>query len=209
MLDGLIFDLDGCLIDSKDVQKAAFAGSYNIVVGDDNCPSYEEYIKHTGDSIDNVLVKMGLPIEMADPFRKMSRELVHKINVNWEAIKLIEHYRDRGVKISICTGKDHDRTEEILKHYGIFLLFDVLVCADDVKEPKPSPEPVQQAVEKMKTTKDSVVLIGDGFNDIISAKNAGVKSILTLWYGDVGVSRDSDYVVNSVKELEGVLDALL
>ena len=42
----LIFDLDGCLIDSSEVQKAAFFGSYKEVVGDDHCPSYEEYIKH-------------------------------------------------------------------------------------------------------------------------------------------------------------------
>lgn len=51
----LIFDLDGCLIDSSEVQKAAFFGSYKEVVGDDHCPSYEEYIKHTGDSVNGML----------------------------------------------------------------------------------------------------------------------------------------------------------
>ena len=35
----LIFDLDGCLIDSKEVQKMAFFGSYQEIVGDDQCPS--------------------------------------------------------------------------------------------------------------------------------------------------------------------------
>ena len=34
----LIFDLDGCLIDSSEVQKEAFFGSYEEIVGDDNCP---------------------------------------------------------------------------------------------------------------------------------------------------------------------------
>ena len=38
----LIFDLDGCLIDSKEVQKMAFFGSYQEIVGDDQCPSFEK-----------------------------------------------------------------------------------------------------------------------------------------------------------------------
>ena len=79
MLEGLIFDLDGCLIDSKDVQKAALFGSYHIVVGDDKCPTYEDYIKHTGDSVDNVFKKMGLPAEMAEHYRRISSEAVDKI----------------------------------------------------------------------------------------------------------------------------------
>ena len=84
----LIFDLDGCLIDSSEVQKAAFFGSYKEVVGDDHCPSYEEYIKHTGDSVNGMLKKMGLPAAMAASFRRISSESVDKILVNWEAMKL-------------------------------------------------------------------------------------------------------------------------
>ena len=75
----LIFDLDGCLIDSSEVQKAAFFGSYKEIVGDDHCPSYEEYIKHTGDSVDGMFKKMGLPAAMAASFRRISSESYQQI----------------------------------------------------------------------------------------------------------------------------------
>lgn len=210
MLKAIIFDLDGCLIDSTEVQKKAFFDSYKIVVGDDKCPTYEEYIKHTGESIDNVLRIMKLPCEMADCFRKISRELVANISVKWEAIELIRKLRNCGIKIAICTGKDHERTEEVLNYYGIKKFFDVLVCADDVEKPKPSSEPILKAMGKMAVNSpESVVLVGDGYNDILAAKNAGIKSIMTLWYGDVGVEKVADYTVESVPELEKLVNDIL
>lgn len=205
----LIFDLDGCLIDSKEVQKSAFFGSYREIVGDDKCPTYEEYIKHTGDSVDGMLKKMGLPAAMAKPFRRISRDAVDKIIVNWEAMDLIREVREKGNKIAIVTGKDHDRTVDILKYYGIEELFDVLICADDVVEPKPSAAPILEAVKQLGSTQEDSVMIGDGYNDLLSARNAGVRSVLTLWYGDEGVPREADYVVNSVENLRKVLFAMI
>ena len=57
----------------------------------------------------------------------------------------------------------------------------------------------------MNVKRETCVVIGDGYNDLLSAKNAGVKSVLTLWYGDEGVPRDSNAIVTSVEELEIVL----
>ena len=201
----LIFDLDGCLIDSAEVQKAAYYGSYKEVVGDDNCPPFSEYLKYTGDSIVNVIKKLGLPVEMADVYRRISVESVDKIIVNQECMELIRAFREKGSKISICTGKDHYRAEEILMYFKIDNLFDALVSSDDVSEPKPSPVPILMAVEKMHVDKGTCVVIGDGLYDLLSAKNAGVKSILTLWYGDGDVERIADGVVETVSELEKIL----
>lgn len=204
----MIFDLDGCLIDSSVVQKKAFIGSYKEVVGDDNCPPYSEYIKHTGDSVDNVMKKMGLPEEMAVSFREISSNLIDEVSINWEAIEWIQKLRKQGCRIAICTGKDRDRTQDILAYYGIEQLFDVLVCADDVNEPKPSPEPILRVIKELDTVQDKVLFIGDGYNDILSSKNANVKSVLTLWFGDNGVPRDADYVVDSVKQLEQIINEI-
>ena len=201
----LIFDLDGCLIDSTEVQKAAFYGSYKEVVGDENCPPFSEYIKYTGDSIINVMKKLRLPLEMVDVYRRISSQSVDKIIVNQECVDLIKEYKNKGSKIAICTGKDHYRAEEILVYYKIEYLFDALVSSDDVLEPKPSAKPILAAIEKMGVDKKTCIVIGDGLNDLLSAKNAGVKSVLTLWYGDNGVTRISDAVAETVEDLRSIL----
>lgn len=198
----LIFDMDGCLINSIEVQKSAFYGSYAEVVGDDKCPDFSEYLKHTGDSLPNIFRKMGLPVEMAVPYRRISSAAVDKILINEECIDLTRKMKAAGSKVAICTGKDHYRTVDILKFYHIDDCFDVIVASDDVSEPKPSPMPVLKAVEDLGVEKESCIVIGDGYNDILSAKNAGVPVVLTLWYGDEGVPREADYTVETVSELE-------
>lgn len=45
------------------------------------------------------------------------------------------------------------------------------------------------------------IAIGDGYNDILGAKAAGIKYVLTLWYVDEGVSREADYVINELKKV--------
>lgn len=205
----LIFDLDGCLINSLEVQKASFYGSYKEVVGDDNCPPFEEYNKYTGDSIPNIFKRMGLPLEMVEAYRRISIEMVDKVIVNKECIELIRKYRNKGCKTAICTGKDRFRTLDILKRNKIEDLFDALVCSDDVKEPKPSPVSLNVAIAKLGVNKKDCLYIGDGYNDILCARNANVKSVLTIWYGDQGVKREANYIVNSVAQLDTVLKNLL
>lgn len=201
----LIFDLDGCLIDSKDVQKKALFESYSAVVGDDKCPSYKEYIKYTGDSIDNVLKKMGLPEEMAPIYREVSRNSIDMVKVNWELIELIRFCRSNEFLIAISTGKDHDRAVEILTHSKIQGLFDSVIGADDVLNPKPSPDSVILVLEKLGVEKSGAVMIGDGQNDILCAQSASVRSILTQWYECNHNITGADYTVYSVSELYEVI----
>ena len=203
-MQALIFDLDGCLIDSSGVQKKAFFGAYKEVVGDENCPTYEEYIKYTGDAVDNVMRKLGLPDAMAPVFRRISEESVEEIIVYEEAIDFIRSIK-RDFKIAICTGKDRYRVVDILKYYGIEDCFDALVCADDVTHHKPHPEPVEKALEALGISASEALMIGDGYGDIKSAAVAHVPSVLTLWYGEFGVPRESTYVAETVGELKRIV----
>lgn len=205
----LVFDFDGVLINSFNVQKCAFYGSYREIVGDDNCPPFSEYMKYTGDSLTNIFRTMGLPAEMVESYRRISSSAIDQIILNEEAIRLIRELKKYGVKCAICTGKDHCRTIDILKFFCIEELFDAIVCSDDVTEPKPSAMPVLKAIYEMGEDVSDSILIGDGYYDILSAKNAGCKSVLTLWYGDAGVPRKADHTVETVGELRELLVKML
>lgn len=202
----VIFDFDGCLINSLKVQKKAYYESYEKVVGDDNCPSFDEYYKHTGGSITDVFRIMGFPIEMIDVYRKICTKNIPLNDVNYEAIELIKEYRNKGWKFGLCTGKDRFRTIDILKYNNLEYLFDALICGDDVKQSKPSPEPLITTMKALGASKENTLYIGDGYNDLLAANKIDVTAVLTLWYGDVGVPRECKYVVNSVEELRNIFE---
>lgn len=204
----LLFDMDGCLINSLEVQRASYYGSYAEIVGDDKCPDFSEYLKYTGDSLPNIFEKLGLPIAMVEPYRRISSNAIDRIQVNYPLINLIRQMRKNGSKVAICTGKDHKRTCDILKHYSIDDCFDVVVASDDILEPKPSPMSINVALQRLSVDKSSCIFIGDGYNDILCAKNAKVKVVLALWYGDEGVPHEADYIAESVDELSEIFKSI-
>jgi phosphoglycolate phosphatase len=71
----------------------------------------------------------------------------------------------------------------MLEHLGVRDLFDVVIGADKVKEVKPSPDMLYSILYSSgyDKEKDSVWMIGDSAKDMVSAKNAGVKSIFVTW----------------------------
>jgi pyrophosphatase PpaX len=58
---------------------------------------------------------------------------------------------------------------------------DVLVCADDVVNPKPHPEPVEKAVRLLGADPTSTVYAGDSIHDLHSGRGAGVWTAAVLW----------------------------
>jgi pyrophosphatase PpaX len=58
---------------------------------------------------------------------------------------------------------------------------DVLVCADEVTNPKPHPEPVEKAVELLGANPATTVYVGDSIHDMNSGREAGVRTAAALW----------------------------
>ena len=60
-------------------------------------------------------------------------------------------------------------------------MMDVLVCADEVTNPKPHPEPVQKALRLLGAEAGASVYVGDSIHDMVSGREAGVRTAAALW----------------------------
>ncbi len=203
MTNAIIFDFDGVIINSLEVQRKAFYDSFRKV-SNGSLPSFEEYVSHSGDSIKNIFIKMGLPLEMIEPYCEISRKNIGFIEVVDNIESILIDINKRGWKCGLCTGKDRERTLEILALYNLQSYFEAIVCSNDVNHPKPHPESLLLVIQQLNCSLENSVMIGDGKNDIICAKDSGVKSIAVSW----GHSTLSDlktvypdYIAYSVTEL--------
>ncbi len=80
----------------------------------------------------------------------------------------------------------------------------MIVTGDDVEDHKPSPEGIDQFVEKFKLNREKVLMIGDAPADILAARSAGVKIASVVWdaYAREQVMKmESDYLFETVDEL--------
>lgn len=203
MKNAVIFDFDGVVINSLFVQRLAFYSSYASVGGEGE-PSFEEFLNHSGDSLENICQKMNLPVEMIPIYRKISKENIDKIMIHDGIVTLLKKLTSKGIVCCLCTGKERDRVLEILKALSLDKYFTMLVCSDDVTHPKPHPESLHVIIHKLNLEKSTSVMIGDAPNDIICAKAAGVKSIGVTW-GDASLEllkeQQPDFLVSSTEEL--------
>jgi pyrophosphatase PpaX len=95
-----------------------------------------------------------------------------------EAVRAI---RRAGRSTGLVTSKNRRGALRGLRLVGLEDAMDVLVCADDVVNPKPHPEPVEKAVRLLGADPTSTVYAGDSIHDLHSGRGAGVWTAAVLW----------------------------
>ncbi|WP_051650613.1 HAD family hydrolase [Lachnoclostridium phytofermentans] len=203
MFKNIIFDFDGVIINSHDVQVKALTESYKVVCGN-GTPPYDDFFRLSGDSLKNIFEQLNLPQAMVPIYQQISRDNIDLIKIHVGMSELLRKLNESGCKCALCTGKDRSRTIEILQYYNLEKYFMSIVCSDDVQNPKPHPESLLYIMKKLNALKDNTIMVGDGINDILAAKNTGIKSIAVTWGdipGDILVDYKPTYVANTVFDL--------
>jgi len=180
----ILFDLDGTLIDSTDAIVGCFYHSFNELNFD--FKGKEEDIKNEiGYPLDVMYETLGVPKENVwdfvdsykNEYRKVSEAKTTLLPDAYEAVKLASSF----ARLGIVTTKTTLYTIPLLKNFKIFDFFETIIGRQEVTNPKPHPEPIQKAMESMNiTTENNIYMVGDTKLDLISAQEAGVKSIGVL-----------------------------
>jgi pyrophosphatase PpaX len=86
-----------------------------------------------------------------------------------------------GLRLGVVTSKNREGTRRGLRLAGLEAAMAVLVCADDVTNPKPHPEPVERAVAELGATPETTLFVGDSIHDLHAGRLAGVRTAAALW----------------------------
>jgi pyrophosphatase PpaX len=203
----VIFDFDGVIIHSKELQQRALLESYRLFFPQSE-PCYDEFFSHSGDSLSNIFHKMGLPAGMIEPYKAVCRKNIQDIKLFHGMDDLLDLLNRTNFTCGLCTGKDRLRTLEVLDYFNLNHHFQVVICCDDVEHPKPHPESLFSAMKSMFVTADRMVMVGDARNDIECAKRAGVKSIGVSW-GEYPFNLEEegapDIIVHTIEELKNAI----
>jgi phosphoglycolate phosphatase len=94
---------------------------------------------------------------------------------------VLTELKKRGYKLAICTNKPQVPTDNVCEKYFKEFGFEMAVGLTDKVKKKPDPEATLNILEKLGVEKENAYFVGDGDTDVMTAKNAGVKSIAVLW----------------------------
>ena len=120
----------------------------------------------------------------------------------------------KQVPWGIVTNKPRYLAEQLLEKMQLHERCTVLVCPDDVSRPKPDPEPMYLALEKLGIPRGgaaSVLYVGDHIRDIEAGRAAGMPTILAA-YGYIPPEDqkslkkwNASYIVETPRQLEQLL----
>ncbi|MFZ5624112.1 MAG: HAD-IA family hydrolase [Gemmatimonadota bacterium] len=180
----LLFDLDGTLIDSVGL----ILDSYRHTAAVHGLPQRDEaeWLRGLGTPLRSQFAPYAETPEHMEALIATYREYNlanHDARVTPYPgiVDVVRTLHGRGARLGIVTSKNRQGTLRGLRLVGLDDVFEVLVCADDVVNPKPHPEPVEKAVALLGAALEHTVFIGDSPHDMHSGKRAGVRTAAVLW----------------------------
>jgi pyrophosphatase PpaX len=201
-LQTALFDLDGTLIDSIRL----ILDSYHHTLTHHNLPARtdEEWLRG-----------VGTPLHIQFSQWRDSPEVLEAMIATYREYNLKHHDRMVTIYPGVLDAIREIKAAGILRQgalrglklVGLEALMDVMVCADEVTNPKPHPEPVETALALLGADPGSTVYVGDSIHDMHAGRAAGVRTAAALW-GPFGRSHlesaQPDYWLESPADLVGL-----
>ena len=183
MINTVLFDFDGTLVNTNDVIIASWQHTYKHYRGQE-----EDIDKITACFGEPLLITMerefpGVdPQESAEVYRTFQQQNAHLlVKIFPGIVDLLKALKEAGYRMGIVTSRTRESALRYMDMFGITEYFETMVTCDDTTVHKPNPEPILLGLEKMGITRDEAIMIGDSPFDIKCANNAGVKSVMVDW----------------------------
>jgi HAD superfamily hydrolase (TIGR01509 family) len=183
-IHGIIFDIDGTLVDSNDAhahawQQAMAAYGYDV--------PFAKIRPLIGMGGDKVLPELLGIQKDSEPGSKIDRRRSQLFKERYlphlrafpGASELLRHLHERGLVLAVATSAKPDEMHSLLHVIDSHAtdLFTQEVSSKEATQSKPDPDVVQVALKRTQCSPDQALMIGDTAYDIEAAARSGIKTI--------------------------------
>lgn len=204
---GILFDLDGTILDTREAYVEAAKIAFKAVGQE---PPETAKLLELPKRIEQK--KPITDIVKADPKTFLNVYLKAFYTIACTKTKPVPCVKDalevlaKKAKLAVITMRfmPKDLVLAELQQYGLAKYFAHVVTALDTHKPKPSPEALIKAVSAMDVRMCDCVIVGDSVVDVQAGKSAGAKTVavLTGLYSRAELSEaDPDLIIADISEL--------
>jgi HAD superfamily hydrolase (TIGR01509 family) len=207
-LKGIIFDIDGVLVETEYFQWQGWIEALKPFGKSLSKKEYMKYAGKRGDIIEAELIKdFHLDIK-----KNILLEHKEKLLIKWFhvkplqlmvfAIEAVQYFQNHKYKLACASGSPKDEAVLKLKKTGLFPLFHKVVAGSDVSRGKPYPDIYLHAVSVLKLNPEVCLAFEDTQYGVEAAKSAGLFCIAIP--NEYSLKQDfskADKVFNNLKEV--------
>jgi HAD superfamily hydrolase (TIGR01509 family) len=210
VIKGLILDMDGTLLDSRQMHLKA----WKILLRKYRVERTEsDILAHFGKTTEEI-ARNVFPAEY--DFRKMGAEkdeifitLIPDVDIFQGVPQLLKNFRQKGYRLCLASSNPRKTIQTIISHFN--LPVDNLVSIEDIIHGKPAPDMIIAAASKLNLSIAECIAVGDTPYDIQAAKavNCKIVAVLTGGYSEQTLKEfNPDYILPSIIKIEALLRTL-
>lgn len=180
---GVLWDLDGTLIDSADQHYVAWR---DALAQHGRGHTREEFMQGFGRRNDTILRAIfgdSLPPDEAarvaddkeERYRRLVRE--HGLAPLPGVMQWLSRLKDRGFRQALATSAPPANVAVVIEVLGLDRFFDAVASADDVERGKPEPDIFLEAARRIDVPPTRCVVVEDSPHGLEAARRAGMRSV--------------------------------
>lgn len=214
MIKGVLFDLDGTLLDTNEVVIGCIQDIASEYRGYGLSPSELDAI--LGMPLDiqmaAIAVDQGDVERLVESYRTLYRSRRDALTRIFDGVhELLDSLQGDGIRMGVVSNKGRSGIDHGLAMFGLKGHIDVSVSSEDVTHRKPHPEGIEKALSALGLSAEEVLFVGDSGHDIEAAHAAGCLSVLVGWTvidRERLMESNPTYIIESPGELIGIVDML-
>src|SRR5579884_993585 len=186
MIEALIFDFDGLIVDTEEPSVRAWTEIYQEY----GCElPIDLLISHIGKATDDISFdpyeylesELGRPIDR-DSIRarrcRRNNELILAQPIRPGVEAYIADAQHLGLKLAVASSSPRDWVEGHLTRLGLRTCFACIMCVDDVGKGKPDPAVYLATLKRLELTADRAIALEDSPNGAWAAERAGIYCVV-------------------------------
>ncbi|GMQ59722.1 HAD family hydrolase [Vallitalea sediminicola] len=216
MIEGIIFDMDGLMLDTECIA----------------LESWERAGKDLGYVISRELMMKAVGRTLVDTRKLLVNNLgddfpfeeVRKVRIDYTKefmslngvpmkeglLEFLEYCKTREIPTAVATSTNRSDALELLEKVDIVDYFNTIVCGDEIEKGKPEPDIFLMASKKLGVNPEKCIVLEDSENGILAATRA---NMIPIWIPDIIAESDiarenARYICNSLNEVNIIIDEL-
>ncbi len=204
MIKGIVFDMDGVLIEAKDWHYDALNKALKLfgfeISRFDHLTAYDGL--PTRRKLEMLSVERGLPVELHSFINEMKQAYTMEIVHTQCKPRFVHEYalsklKAMDYKLGLASNSIKTTIEVMMQKAKLAQYLDVQMSAEDVTKGKPDPEIYIKAMEHLGMKPSECLIVEDNENGILAARASGAHVLVVKEVDDVNIEN----ILNMIQKI--------